>query len=419
MSTSLRLLLVLLVFCSGVLSASAQPLVTPAGATATSSYPGYPPSAATDGAANTFWSAGVGATSSPYIQIDYGSDRQLSLLQLVVNQWPNGQSEHVVSGITSGGSVINFGTLTGVTYDGQMLSLPISATTPVRYVRVSTVNSPSWVAWYEIRAYGVLPPPTVSGQMTTSAATCTVPSGSVSCNSSPTLSASVSNGSGRVWVASAPAGAPELGGWVFDTSTVGSTPITWIRQGTYVFELRAGATASGTLLKSVNIAGVAQPTVTACQGVSTPSASIPWTQSTSQVSATGVTGAAAVAFLTYGDAGVSNIYDEWTYVTPVNGQAVRNISFTGGVYAQAYGSYVTYAYLLPTNGGDWVYCGAVDFTRNAPPVNPSPKNFSYYYVGENGNSNYSSNLSDHTNLAWVFVDPSDINSLNALKSFPD
>jgi uncharacterized protein affecting Mg2+/Co2+ transport len=45
------------------------------------------------------------------------------------------------------------------------------------------------------------------------------------------------------------------------------------------------------------------------------------------------------------------------------------------------------------------------------------KDYSYFFVGGAVNQNYSSSISDHTSLAWVFVDPSDINSLNQLKSF--
>lgn len=425
MQTIIRFLLVLLFF-NGFLSASAQPLLSAVGATASSSYPGYPPSLSIDGSTNTFWSSGVGAVNNPHIEIDYGSDKQLSLIELVVNQWPNGQTYHAVSGRTSSGSTVNLGTFSSMTYDGQTLSLPVSNATPVRYVQIQTTVSPSWVGWYEIRAYGVVPAPTISGELNTSALTCVVPNGATSCNVWPTLSASVSSGGGRVWVASAPAGAPELGGWVFDTNSVSSTPITWIRQGTYAFELRAGTTASGTVLKTVTITGVPAPVITACQGASTPAATIPATQSSAQVSATGVTGTVSVAFLTYGDAGVSNTNDGWQYVTPTNGQAVRGIPLTSGVYAPVFGSYITYTYLLPSAGGNWVYCGTASFTRTAPPptINPNPKNFSYFYVGDaysyvgaTGNNNYSSSISDHTNLAWVYVDPSDMNSVNALKSF--
>jgi hypothetical protein len=57
-----------------------------------------------------------------------------------------------------------------------------------------------------------------------------------------------------VWVAQAPAGAPELNNWVFDTVS-GSTYVNWIRPGTYRFELREGPYMSGALLSSVYVTG--------------------------------------------------------------------------------------------------------------------------------------------------------------------
>jgi RHS repeat-associated protein len=55
--------------------------------------------------------------------------------------------------IADPGSLTLLGTLSGTTQDGQWLELATTAA-HVRYVKVSTTASPSWVAWYEVEVYG-------------------------------------------------------------------------------------------------------------------------------------------------------------------------------------------------------------------------------------------------------------------------
>lgn len=235
-------------------AALAQTQIAPSSivATASSSYPGFPASAATDNNGSTFWNAGQSAGPGTYIEFDLGADTALHSMQLVVSQSPSGSTSHTVTGRTAAGSNVNFSTLSGSTSDGQMLSLSLTGTTAVRYVRVTTTVSPSWVAWYEVRFYKVAQ----TGTLTASPSSCSVPSGQTFCSTSPSLTATVSSGSARVWVSAAPAGAPEAGAWVFATTGSSSVAVSWIREGSYTFQLRSGTTNTGTLLASTTITGV-------------------------------------------------------------------------------------------------------------------------------------------------------------------
>jgi hypothetical protein len=123
----------------------------PVGAYAESSVPGSEPGFAIDGLPSTSWNAGTGAPS--YITVDLGRTTAISKIRLQVNQTPDGNTlhfiyvgEHPSSGLT------HAATLSGWTVNGQWLELaqPIG---PVRYVKIVTQVSPSWVAWREIEIY--------------------------------------------------------------------------------------------------------------------------------------------------------------------------------------------------------------------------------------------------------------------------
>jgi hypothetical protein len=76
----------------------------------------------------------------------------LSEIQLTVSQFPAGATEHRVWGRAAPGSeLVLLGTLSGETTDYQILTLTSPGSWPaVRFVRVETTASPSWVAWREI-----------------------------------------------------------------------------------------------------------------------------------------------------------------------------------------------------------------------------------------------------------------------------
>jgi hypothetical protein len=231
--------------------ANAQAPLPIYGYDASSSYPGAGPANAVDGNPSTAWNAGTTGATSPFIQIDLGGEVQLSRLELVVSQWPNGFATHQFTGYTSAWATVNLGTFSNNTYEGLTIVHQVNNPTPVRWVRITTTYNASWVAWYEIRAYKPVP----VGNLTAPSA-CTVPYNAGSCGVQ--LQATISPGAyGRVWVTQAPPGAPELNQWVFDTA-VGSTYVNWIRPGTYKFELREGSSMSGALLSSAYVTGQQQ-----------------------------------------------------------------------------------------------------------------------------------------------------------------
>jgi len=113
------------------------------------SLPDRPPEYAVDGHTRLIW----GASYPPaWIEIDLGRPVPVRRVQLVVAQSPAGPSRHVVLGKGKNGRWRQLASLHGKTRDGQVLDVRLPrASNPVRWVRVVTRQSPSWVAWKEIR----------------------------------------------------------------------------------------------------------------------------------------------------------------------------------------------------------------------------------------------------------------------------
>ncbi|WP_375767161.1 discoidin domain-containing protein [Archangium gephyra] len=254
MKPILRILAALIFFGLPVSTAGAQVPLTPYGVAASSSYSGAPPQAAVDGSPYTAWSSGVFASAQPFLQIDLGGEFALDRLELLVSQYPSGSTSHRMVGYTNQWVTVDLGTYNGFTAEGMLLSHKIYNRTPVRYIRVVTTASPSWVAWAEVRAYRYVP----AGTLTADRSSCSVPYNGTFCDGSVKLRASIPTGEyARVWVAEAAPGAPELGGWVFDTYS-GTADVGWIRTGNYKFELREGPYSNGALISSVYVSGVKQ-----------------------------------------------------------------------------------------------------------------------------------------------------------------
>lgn len=127
--------------------------------TASNTLSGSPSSYAVDGNTSTTWNAGNGATQ--WIELDLGQNRTISSLQLIVNQSPNGITNHVISLKNTNNQEISSRTLNCNTSWGQILNIKYSSpVSNVRYIRVTTAQSPSWVAWFEIKAYSPSTGPT-------------------------------------------------------------------------------------------------------------------------------------------------------------------------------------------------------------------------------------------------------------------
>ena len=125
-------------------------------ATATASLPGEGPARAVDGSWQTNWNAGAGPPQ--HIDIRLATALSIDEVQLRVAQDPAGATEHrlLVRSPTGGFHVVR--TFQQATAGGDWLvfepRVPIQA---VRTVRVSTLSSPSWVAWGEIVIYAHSP----------------------------------------------------------------------------------------------------------------------------------------------------------------------------------------------------------------------------------------------------------------------
>lgn len=156
MSLALAAILILgLSACSGGADdkgAASQKAATlaPVAATASGSTAADLPKLAFDRDLTTFWSAGTAAPA--WIQFDLGQPVSFSRVRLNVTQVPSGPTTHEISGGATPESLTVIGTLDGDTADGQWLELKQPANN-IRYVKITTLKSPSWVAWREIEFY--------------------------------------------------------------------------------------------------------------------------------------------------------------------------------------------------------------------------------------------------------------------------
>jgi F5/8 type C domain-containing protein len=113
-----------------------------------------PASNAIDGAPGTVWIAGAGPPQ--WIEIDLGQPSDVASIELVVAQSPSGPTRHRILVGARRTDLREVAFLRGPTADGQTLTVDVNAELgrAVRFVRVETSVSPSWVAWREIRVYG-------------------------------------------------------------------------------------------------------------------------------------------------------------------------------------------------------------------------------------------------------------------------
>ncbi len=120
------------------------------GATATASreLADQPAANAVDGTGDGW---GAGAFPRQWIQLDLGGVHTVGEIRLVVGQYPAGATTHRLSVGAGSGDLHLVHTFDEVTEDGQILIFhPDTPLTDVRFVRVTTVAGPSWVAWKEI-----------------------------------------------------------------------------------------------------------------------------------------------------------------------------------------------------------------------------------------------------------------------------
>jgi hypothetical protein len=111
---------------------------------------------AVDEDTDTIWNSGSEAPG--WIEIDLGRSRSVAEIRLLVAQAPSGRTVHRVEVRTRrGGPLRTIHTFAGRTADGDWLvHRPDEPITGVRSIRITTTQSPSWVAWREIMVTGVL-----------------------------------------------------------------------------------------------------------------------------------------------------------------------------------------------------------------------------------------------------------------------
>jgi hypothetical protein len=99
---------------------------------------------------------GAGSHPPQWIEVDLEDAYRVTAIRLLVAQYPAGPTTHRIlvraSGAEGGTLVQEF---SGETQDGDWLVFsPSPPLEDVRYVRIETVSSPSWVAWREIQITG-------------------------------------------------------------------------------------------------------------------------------------------------------------------------------------------------------------------------------------------------------------------------
>jgi hypothetical protein len=124
-------------------------------ASASAALPDAPAGQAIDGDSDSLWNAGQGPPA--WIEVDLGTAVRLSEIRLIVAQDPPGETEHrVTARATESGATVVLATPAGFTTGGRAIVVPIPPDAPpLRYVRIETLVSPSWVAWSEIEIIGL------------------------------------------------------------------------------------------------------------------------------------------------------------------------------------------------------------------------------------------------------------------------
>ena len=117
--------------------------------TASAAIVGNPPEAAFDGDTETVWNSGQFPIQ--WIEIDLGAEIEVKAVRLTIAQDPAGATTHVISGRSDSGPAVILSEHAADTRDGEVIEVvPDSPWTGIRYLRVETTGSPSWVAWREI-----------------------------------------------------------------------------------------------------------------------------------------------------------------------------------------------------------------------------------------------------------------------------
>jgi len=92
-----------------------------------------------------------GGSAPAWVQLDLGQPTTITKVRLYTAQTPAGPTSHQILGGLMPDSLAPLGVLDGNTADAQWLELQVKR--QVRYLKIVTLKSPSWVAWGEIEVY--------------------------------------------------------------------------------------------------------------------------------------------------------------------------------------------------------------------------------------------------------------------------
>lgn len=121
-------------------------------ATASSALAANPPSLAVDGNFWSYWNSGSYAPQ--WIEVDLGATYTLGQVVLSITQLPDSQTVHRVYGKAAPSDAYQLlHEFAGYTRDLDALSFEPTSPQQVRFVRVETTSSASWIAWREIAVY--------------------------------------------------------------------------------------------------------------------------------------------------------------------------------------------------------------------------------------------------------------------------
>jgi len=124
--------------------------------TASGEYPGNPASLAVDGDWWSYWSSGNYPPA--WIEVDLGSVQRVAEIDLGITQLPDCATAHRVSGrATTSDEYVVLREFSGFTVDQQILRYVATTPAQLRYIRVETTSSCSWVGWREIEVYATSP----------------------------------------------------------------------------------------------------------------------------------------------------------------------------------------------------------------------------------------------------------------------
>lgn len=170
-----------------------ESLVTPASITASASEQANPAINSIDGKEETFWNSGQ--NPKQWVELDLGKAYPVSSIWLKTkqithelhgNEFP---THHLVFAGPNSNPQTLVDTFNQTTKDGEWLEgyyePPLE---DIRYIRVLTTNSNTYVAWNEIEVYTpdaveVTSPPKPLGSLTASPSICSIPAGKSTCQS--------------------------------------------------------------------------------------------------------------------------------------------------------------------------------------------------------------------------------------------